>query len=237
VAFYCLPGLCAQGSACNTTQGESAYGVTSCCGANRMPAVDNPLCGDCMEGYSDWGGKCVKCDSVNGGLIFMYVVLSFAFVMAFHLISQSTNSGDSSIFVYFAQMCLLFVGPEAWIAWSSIFNMNIMTTTASTCIAPITPMQKLLLGVIVPLLIAAELLIVAIVHGVLWRWNHTREPGAWGYSCFPQARTFKKSPYLRTLTAFFFFSCMSIPSIYFFPQFPFFFFFQSFCFPHSVVLL
>jgi hypothetical protein len=210
VAFWCLPGLCSRSSSCNTTNIEAAGStITSCCGSNRVSALDNPLCGACKDGYSEWGGVCVKCDKPNGPLIFMYVVISFAFVMAFHLVSQNKNSGDSTIFIYFVQMCLLFVGPETWIAWTSVFNMNILTTTSSTCIAPITPMQKLLLGVIVPTAIVVELGIVAIVHGLLWLLNHNpRDHMAPHYSWLPRGRTWKKSPYLRTLTAFFFFSCM-----------------------------
>jgi hypothetical protein len=70
-------------------------------------------------------------------------MVSLVFVVLFHKITQprappsvaSTivvhdhNMGDIPIFMYFTQMCLLFVGPEAWIAWTSVFNMNIMVTT------------------------------------------------------------------------------------------------------------
>jgi hypothetical protein len=34
-----------------------------------------------------------------------------------------SDFSDLAVFIYFVQMCLLFVGPEAWISWLSVFNM------------------------------------------------------------------------------------------------------------------
>jgi hypothetical protein len=138
------------------------------------------------------GGQCVQCDSTNVPLVSLYVIVSIAFVIAFHRLSQNERgSADTSVFFYFGtfllfpliataihicvtslfcvvptvQMCLLFVGQEGWLAWLSVFNMNIVSSGTSSCVTPITPMQTLLLGMLVPVIICAELLTMFLIHG------------------------------------------------------------------------
>ena len=51
------------------------------CGANRVPPAGNgnPLCGQCLPGYSEWGGACVACPGVNGGLVGLNMRMPRAF--------------------------------------------------------------------------------------------------------------------------------------------------------------
>ena len=44
----------------------------SCCAANRLEAEVNPLCGVCVDGMSEWGGKCVPSKRPSVGRIFFY---------------------------------------------------------------------------------------------------------------------------------------------------------------------
>jgi hypothetical protein len=44
------------------------------CGPNRKPYVINPLCGQCLDGYTEVNGSCVSCESTNGGLVVLFLV-------------------------------------------------------------------------------------------------------------------------------------------------------------------
>jgi hypothetical protein len=80
----------------------------------------------------------------------------------------------------------------------------------SVCIVPLAPVTQLLIGVIIPVICVLELFLIATVHGLAWLF-------AARFTCpssvyllrflLPTERTFKKSPYLRTLCSLFAFSC------------------------------
>lgn len=61
---------------------DSSGSEATICGANRQPFQANPLCGKCIDGYSEWNGDCIPCDSINGGLLFV-VILVCALVCCF----------------------------------------------------------------------------------------------------------------------------------------------------------
>ena len=59
------------------------------------------LCGACEPNYAEWNGKCVDCSGgTNGGLVFLIILLGFAYVLIFHRLSQS-SSGDTQVLVRF----------------------------------------------------------------------------------------------------------------------------------------
>jgi hypothetical protein len=65
----------------------------------------------------------IECESTNGALILLYLIISMIFVFIFHKLSQTPDNSDLAVFMYFVQMCLLFLGTEAWLSWLSVFNM------------------------------------------------------------------------------------------------------------------
>jgi hypothetical protein len=71
-------------------------------------------------------------------------------------------------------------------------------------------MERLLLGVVVPFGMAFELFLVALVHSCLWSFNAGRDPNSMCFNRLPSGPKFAKTPYFRTFTAFFFFSCMRL---------------------------
>jgi hypothetical protein len=90
-SIYCQPDHCTnnvEGVSCATMVSTSGVITRSCCGVNRLPPDSNLLCGQCKPGYSEWGGRCVACESTNGGLLFLYVLISMLFVGIFHKLSQ-----------------------------------------------------------------------------------------------------------------------------------------------------
>jgi hypothetical protein len=107
-AFYCsTPGSCLDASECGVLHGDANVPASaiSCCGSNRKNTSDNYLCAQCMEGYSQWGNNCIYCPEVQSGLVFFFVVLSFAYIMFFHRLSQG-SSADAKQAFYYMQMAL-----------------------------------------------------------------------------------------------------------------------------------
>jgi hypothetical protein len=106
-SFQCLSSnQCVGGLQClNDTDGE-AKGLVTCCGQNRFSGNDNPMCGQCLPGHSEWGGKCVPCAQPNIPILLLYISGAFVFMVLFHAVSQSTRA-DTRLFFYFVQMMVI----------------------------------------------------------------------------------------------------------------------------------
>jgi hypothetical protein len=72
----------------------------------RKPAVENPLCGQCLPGLYQWGSECVPCERTQYGVIVLLVLFIVALVLVFHRASQS-SAADVKIFMFFLQTGLL----------------------------------------------------------------------------------------------------------------------------------
>ncbi len=102
-----------------TNDTAAAVGATvSCCAANRKKADENPLCGQCEDDFYEWGGDCVcesplafsfvlgasddvasRCRLVvrgYGGFVFLFILVSWLWVLIFHMISQRTR-GETKV--------------------------------------------------------------------------------------------------------------------------------------------
>jgi hypothetical protein len=98
------------------------------CGPNRLPASNNPLCGQCLPGHSEWAGACVPCAGPNGGLVFGLLLLAWACVLAIHVFSQSASSSSAlRITMFFWQVSFLIVGGAAWLRWAAFLDLNFLT--------------------------------------------------------------------------------------------------------------
>lgn len=83
-------------------------GADFTCGPNRVAAADNPLCGHCLPGHSEWGGTCVACSGVNGGLVLGLVVLAWVCVLVIHGFAQRASTSSSlRIAMFFWQVSFL----------------------------------------------------------------------------------------------------------------------------------
>jgi len=56
-----------------------------------------------------------------------------------------------------------------WLSWLSVFDFNIAGTTGQVCITPLTPLDKLSMGILVPVICVAQLMIFAVIHAILWK--------------------------------------------------------------------
>ena len=77
-AFECLEGYCSKGNQC---------------ASGRKDFSENPLCAECLDGYSEANGECVPCSGTNWPVVILLVLLCFLFVAVFLLGFSSTLAG------------------------------------------------------------------------------------------------------------------------------------------------
>lgn len=158
---------CLQAQLCRGT--SSQLSVTQC-DSTRMQSADNVECASCASGYSDYNGDCLSCDSVNGGLVFLVILLSQAYVLVTHRLSQS-STGLTSVFFYFVQTALLMAGSAASasaVAWLNFVNIRPQNTASATfCLGPITPLGAVALELAFPFIFLFQLLLSAAVHALI----------------------------------------------------------------------
>ena len=120
-AVDCLWTACVAGNAAclerRQTAQWSGISVANCCGDNRMPAIDeagaiNPLCAQCLDGYTEMQGQCVECRATRWDRLLGVLALLFLLVYLLHRLSQRSSSAQLPIFFYAAQMSLLFLASE-----------------------------------------------------------------------------------------------------------------------------
>jgi Tyrosine-protein kinase ephrin type A/B receptor-like len=171
LALKCLEKLCVdnQCAAVSNSTGAGAAEQLVCgkCGPNRRPFDENPLCGQCLDGYYEWNKECVLCESTRWDLMFLFFIASFFFVLAMHVTSQST-SGDMKIFMYFVQMSVLFVGADLdWATWLQVFNLDVISSSGSTCIFAIDQHNRMMLAFLLPVVSLCQLGVLFVIHWLL----------------------------------------------------------------------
>jgi hypothetical protein len=138
------------------------------CGPNRVAAEYNPLCGQCQPGYSEWGGACVACSGVNGGLVLGLLLLAWACVLAVHGFAQRASTSSSlRIAMFFWQVSFLVVGGAAWVRWAAFLDLDFFTAgsgSGSVCPFPVSPHGALALRLLGPLLSYVLLSATAALH-------------------------------------------------------------------------
>ncbi len=174
------------------------------CGANRVAAVDNPLCGLCLPGYSEWGGACVACPGgANGGLVLGLLVLAWVCVLVIHGFAQrSSTSSALRIAMFFWQVSFLIVGGAAWARWAAFLELNFFTAGSgfgSVCPFPVSPRGALALRLLGPLLSYALLATTAAVHRGLGR-----------LQLGTRVARFESAAYWRTAITLYFFTFNSV---------------------------
>jgi hypothetical protein len=173
------------------------------CGTGRLPAEDNPLCGQCLPGHSEWDGACVACPGVNGGLVFGLLLLAWACVLVIHGFAQRGSTGSAlRIAMFFWQVSFLIVGGAAWARWAAFLELNFFTASSgsgSVCPFPVSPHGALVLQLLGPLLPYALLAATAGLHRGLGC--------VWIPAGLPR---FEPASYWRTLISLYFFTFNSV---------------------------
>jgi hypothetical protein len=189
--FLCAGGRCAADGAC---------------GSNRLPAAQNPLCGACHPGHSEWNGSCVACPGVNAGLVFGLLLLAWLVVLVLHFFSQSV-SGSSAlrITMYMWQVALLVVGRAAWLRWAAFLDLNFFAANGgSVCPFPVSPVGMLFVLLLGPLLVFVMLGATAALHFLVRRDAAVDEPR--GGLMMNRLPPFDVASYARTALSLYFFT-------------------------------
>ncbi len=171
------------------------------CGANRVAAADNPLCGRCLPGHSEWGGACVACpDGADGGLVLGLLVLAWVCVLAIHGFTQRASTSSAlRIAMFFWQVSLLMVDGAAWARWAGVLELNVLVSgSGSMCPFSVSPVGALALRLLGPLLPYALLAATAGVHRGLGPLRRLRLP------------PFQAAAYWRTAISLYFYTFNSV---------------------------
>ena len=90
----------------------------------RPTAGVNVLCALCLPGYSQLDGVCVRCESVNGRLLFALLLALFALVLTLHRWPHN-RKGKATLTVvgYFLQQSALFLSPSFY--FMTLLNLDI----------------------------------------------------------------------------------------------------------------
>lgn len=164
----CLPGYCHR-SRLQYSNSNGTATTNSPCVYPRLNSLSNTLCGQCAADCVPWGAQCVPCSTVNGSLLFLWLLTSFAVVCFLHR-SAGSASGHVNIFLSFVQTIGLQVGrASSWIGWIVFFNFDASALSGNTCLAPLSALEQIMLSLCVPLIMMAELGGMWLVHRTLHR--------------------------------------------------------------------
>jgi hypothetical protein len=195
----------------------SRCAVDGACGPNRVPAEDNPLCGQCLSGYSEWDGACIACPGTNGGLVFGLLLLAWACTLAIHALSQSdSGSGALRVTMFFWQVAFLVLGSAAWVNWANFLDLNFIASggaggSSGLCPFPVSPHGMLVLRLLGPLLMFALLAVTAAAHFAVDAWRRRLPEGSAATASAPCPRLqlmldFEAAQYWRSAIALYFFT-------------------------------
>ena len=92
--------------------------------ALRPTAGVNLLCALCLPGYSQIDGVCVRCESVNGGLMLVLLVMITVLVLSLHRWPHN-KEGKATLTVvgYFLQQSALFLAPSFYLM--ALLNLDV----------------------------------------------------------------------------------------------------------------
>ncbi|MES1914441.1 MAG: hypothetical protein MHM6MM_006514 [Cercozoa sp. M6MM] len=161
-AYRCKTGqLCLAGSECDVEYDEDGDELPrTCCGANRESPTGNRLCGECQDGYYEWGNSCIRCDndgSVIGNLV-VVAVMYILYVEIVHYLAKNLRDASVRIMMYYVQMSKLFAGAidvslSGWVAklFFGLFQLDIVALTGgSMCYGRVSAMSRIWVSVLTP---------------------------------------------------------------------------------------
>jgi len=138
------------------------------CISPRLNSADNIMCGQCEDGYIPWGDGCSHCPGVNAPLLTGGIFLSFCLVLFLLRSSGGKSAGAVGIVVFFVQTAALEIGPViGFLQWLTAVNFD--STSTPNCIAPLTVPQQALATLAIPIILMAELALIAAVHFAVHR--------------------------------------------------------------------
>jgi hypothetical protein len=146
---------------------SSGLGVVNCCGQHRLPSIDadgriNVLCSECASGYSEFGGRCVQCETVQWAALLLLLLLAILLLYAMHRLTRDeSGSSTLSILMYFVQMSMLCLGDGLLPYWLSVANLNLDSSQISSqCVVPMSAYGKIAARSLSPVIAAVMVLLL-----------------------------------------------------------------------------
>jgi hypothetical protein len=82
------------------------------------------MCGQCSDGRTEWSGQCIQCTTVNGGYVFLFLVVTFLGALFFWKTSQ-VSTGQMKVFFFFVQTAVVIVAAsQDSLRWMDFFNFQ-----------------------------------------------------------------------------------------------------------------
>ena len=157
------PGSILQGRPPNSSA-DSQYALC------KYPRVDSPtnwVCAACAPGYIAWSQDCVQCTETNGFLLSL-VLIGCLLLVCFLFYSGSSSAGQLTILLFFVQTAALEVGSISaavdWLQWA-----NLSASSTRSCIAPLQPLQQLLVTFFSPAILTVCLIFIGFLHYLICR--------------------------------------------------------------------
>jgi hypothetical protein len=172
LSYKCVQGRCIAASSCfpsTSAMISTGFASVSCCSEGRVSAHNNPLCGICTTGYSEWNGTCIPCESTNYGLIAAYVVLGYMILFGVYHITSSTSGAKLKVLVLFGQTIHAFVASDP--TFPSIFGAVASLDpvgSSSSCVTPITGLGQASLPIIQLMALYVLLLSLVLINKIAW---------------------------------------------------------------------
>ena len=150
-----------------------AVGLAGQCGSGFDPGSSNLLCGSCQSGSVPGGSgivssTCVQCTEAHAGPILSYLLLPWAVVLGYYLLSYG-KPGLVSVLLFFVQTCALMMSStNQWVSWLQFFGYSpTRFATPSSCLGPMSPELQFALPLFTPLVMLFWLAVTVTLHGSL----------------------------------------------------------------------
>ena len=152
----------------------------------------NPLCGACLPGHSAVNGRCIECSETAVSYVILLVLLSLLLVWLVHRVPHDW-SGSASVLIVsnFVQLSTTILSSESMPQVLSLVNVNLLgdhtsgrgqvisdqwtaashddTLYAGVCVVPLTDADRIVVGMVSPLIALALLGCVAVLQLAMQR--------------------------------------------------------------------
>ena len=159
---------------------RSQLPVINCCAASRQPGSSNPLCAECLDGYSEWNGECVECRSTNWLAVYGLTLLGLALLVCLHRVPRDSSRARLSILMYFLQVSFMQQAGAGLPQFSGLFDLQLFGDSShfqwtaaksafTFCLAPLSAWGKVAVRALTPLGYAVGLLLIFAVQALMRR--------------------------------------------------------------------
>lgn len=148
----------------------STYSVSDSsliCNADLFRDPSSLLCGQCVEGYSEWNYRCYHCPhgpQPQAVILFVLQLIGWTFLQ-FLLAQRGGSVSATALLILLTQSLSWFIYPSSLFqSVESLVNFRFLISSTTECFVDVNPLTALFLRVIVPFLYFVTLWIFYVVH-------------------------------------------------------------------------